>query len=155
MFFAYSILLLFCCLLATDGLDWPSTSLSPEQQWDALPDNSKYQIIGFIGFLEIYSEFTTEENVHYMSGGQPGKYPTFDTFSKNIHPVPLNLFDPFGFSKNRSDEAKANGLVAEINNGRLAMLGIFGFLCADKIPGSVPFLNGIAIPYDGEPMSPF
>ena len=90
-----------------------------------------------------------------MSGGQPGKYPSFDVFSKNIHPVPLNLFDPFGFSKNKSPEAKANGLVTEINNGRLAMLGIFGFLCADKIPGSVPLLNGIAIPYDGQPMSPF
>ena len=35
------------------------------------------------------------------------------------------------------------------------MLGIFGFLSADKIPGSVPSLADIAIPYDGNPMAPF
>jgi len=54
-----------------------------------------------------------------------------------------------------SDEKKEKRLVMEINNGRLAMLGIFGFLCADTIPGSVPALGGIAIPYDGDPMVPF
>jgi len=54
-----------------------------------------------------------------------------------------------------SAETKERRLVAELNNGRLAQLGIFGFLCADKIPGSVPVLNSIAIPYDGNPMIPF
>jgi hypothetical protein len=43
----------------------------------------------------------------------------------------------------------------EINNGRLAMLGIFGFLSADKVAGSVPSLNDIAIPCDGKDMAPF
>ena len=58
------------------------------------------------------------------TGGKPGKFPAF---KDNLpHPVPFNLYDPFGFSKNRSEEAKARGLIAEINNGRLAMLGIFG-----------------------------
>jgi Chlorophyll A-B binding protein len=65
------------------------------------------------------------------------------------------LFDPFGFSKNKSAEAKAKGLKAEINNGRLAQLGIFGFLCEQKIPGSVPLLTGIVKPYAGEVMAPF
>ncbi|EJK66041.1 hypothetical protein THAOC_13048, partial [Thalassiosira oceanica] len=67
----------------------------------------------------------------------------------------LDLYDPFGFSKNRSEEKKARGRLAEVNNGRLAMLGIFGFLSADKIPGSVPALSSIAIPYDGNCMIPF
>jgi len=67
----------------------------------------------------------------------------------------IDLYDPFGFSKNKSEEKKERGLVAELNNGRLAQLGIFGFLCADKIPGSVPALNDIAIPYAGDPMIPF
>jgi len=35
------------------------------------------------------------------------------------------------------------------------MLGIFGFLVADKIPGSVPLLESIAKPYAGEPMIPW
>ena len=145
-------------LLATGGMDFPSTDLSPEQQWDAIPVNAKWQIIGFVGFLETWSEFTSEAdagNVHYMRGGQPGKFPTFDYFRKTVHPVPFNLYDPFGFSKKKSEEAKANGLAVEINNGRLAMLGIFGFLSADTIPGSVPLLKDIAIPYDGNVMDPF
>jgi hypothetical protein len=75
-------------------------------------------------------------------------------FRDNVHFV-LNLYDPFGFNKNMSDETKERRLTAEINNGRLAMLGIFGFLSADTIPGSVPALSGIAIPYDGNPMIPF
>ena len=70
------------------------------------------------------------------------------------HPVPLDLFDPFGFSKGASAEKKARGLKAEINNGRAAMLGIFGFLCAAKIPGSVPLLSFIPA-YAGNPMAPF
>merc|ERR1719261_1447580 len=37
-----------------------------------------------------------------------------------------------------SSAAKAQCLLAEINNGRLAMLGIMGFLAEQKVPGSVP-----------------
>ena len=58
-------------------------------------------------------------------------------------------------SKNASPEKKAKGLLAEINNGRLAMIGIFGFLSEAKVPGSVPFLTGIVKPYDGDSMAPF
>ena len=35
------------------------------------------------------------------------------------------------------------------------MLGIFGFLCEQTIPGSVPALKGVVPPYDGEVMAPF
>jgi len=54
-----------------------------------------------------------------------------------------------------SAEQKEKRLRAEINNGRLAQLGIFGFLCAQTIPGSVPALAGIVKPYSGEVMNPF
>lgn len=54
-----------------------------------------------------------------------------------------------------SDETKEKRLRAEINNGRLTMLGIFGFLSAQTIPGSVPALSGIVKPYSGEVMAPF
>jgi len=89
---------------------------------------------------------------HYMRGGKPGYFPTF---SANVHPMPLNLFDPFKWSKNASPEKKAKGLVTETNNGRLAMLGLFGFLSESKIPGSVPALSGIIPSYDGDYMQPF
>lgn len=137
------------------GDDFPSIDLSPEAQWDVLPDTAKWQIVLFIGFLEWYSEIPSDDNTHYMRGGRPGDYPTFDLFRNNIHSLEYNLFDPFNFSKDASEEKRAKGLVAEINNGRLAMLGIFGFISADKVPGSVPLLKDIAIPYDGEPMAPF
>lgn len=70
--------------------------------------------------------------------------------------MPLkSLYDPLGFSKNKSEEAKKRGLLVELNNGRLAQLGIIGFLCEQKIPGSVPLLSGIVKPYAGEVMAPF
>merc|ERR1719198_1311333 len=102
---------------------------SPPDQWDALPTAAKVQILLFIGFLEIMSEsnYVLEQsgNKHYMKGGKPGVYPSLKGVMP--HPVPLDLFDPFGLSKNASPEKKAKGLLAEINNGRLAMLGIMGF----------------------------
>jgi len=117
--------------LTTAGTPHPSTALSPPEQWDALPFASKLQIVGFVGFLEFYSELTPKSGSasslpHYVNGGVPGKFPTFDDVP---HPMPLNsLYDPLGLSKNKSEDAKARGLLGEINNGRLAMLGIFGFL---------------------------
>jgi len=143
--------------MTLDGASFPSTDLSPPEQWDALPFASKLQIILFVGILEIYSELvpidgTTSFQPHYTQGGQPGRYPPFDDIP---HPVPFNLYDPFKLSTNMSEERKAFRLVAEINNGRLAMLGIFGFLCAQTIPGSVPVLTNIVKPYAGQVMAPF
>ena len=138
-----------------DGKPFPSTDLSPPEQWDAMPFGAKLQIILFVGFLELYSELSEGNGMgqlHYTKGGQPGKFPTFDAIP---HPVPFNLYDPFGFSKNMSDELKEKRLRAEINNGRLAQLGIIGFLSAQTIPGSVPALSGIVKPYAGEVMAPF
>ena len=57
--------------------------------------------------------------------------------------------------KNETEERKAKALIAEINNGHLAQIGIMAFLAADKVAGSVPGLNDIAIPYDGNTMATF
>jgi hypothetical protein len=62
--------------------------------------------------------------------------------------------DPFGFSANKSEAEKERGLIAELNNGRLAMFGILGFLAEQKVEGSVPLLAGLVSHYDGEPMAP-
>mmetsp|Transcript_33081 Transcript_33081/g.48943 ORF Transcript_33081/g.48943 Transcript_33081/m.48943 type:complete len:244 (-) Transcript_33081:117-848(-) len=139
--------------ISFDGSPFPSGAGSPPEQWDALPAAAKWQIILFIGFLEWFSEAA---GTHYMRGGTPGAFPKFSDHSDLVpHPVPLNLFDPFGFSKNKSEEAKAAGLVKELNNGRLAQIGIIGFLSEQKLEGSVPLLKGIVSHYDGEPMAPF
>jgi len=92
-------------------------------------------------------------NKHYMKGGKAGAFPSLKGVMP--HPVPLDLFDPFGLSKNASPEKKAKGLLAEINNGRLAMLGIMGFLAEQKVPGAVPALTGKVPLYSGEVMAPF
>jgi len=134
-----------------DGTPFPSGDLSPEAQWDAIPENAKWQILSFVGVLEILDECycgDLEARPHYMRGGQPGKYPAFSA-------LPLNLYDPFGLFGKMSEKDKARRLNMEINNGRLAMIGIFGFLSADAVPGSVPFLDNLAQPYDGNVMVPF
>merc|ERR1712216_1040227 len=114
------------------------------------------QMLLTIAFFEFWREnsyiLETEGEKHYMRGGKPGYFPTFDALP---HPVPLNLYDPFGFSKNASPEKKASGLLKEVNNGRLAMIGLMGFLSESKVPGSVPALTGIVRPYDGDIMAPF
>merc|ERR1711935_674828 len=80
-------------------------------------------------------------------GGKPGFYPSL----KKVVPHPV----PFGLSAKASPEKKEKGLLAEINNGRLAMLGIMAFVSESKVPGSVPALKGLITPYDGECMAPF
>ena len=76
------------------------------------------------------------------------------TFDLVPHPVPLNLWDPFGKLKNYSEEKKARQLTIEVNNGRLAMIGLFGFLAEASVPGSVPGLTGLVRSFDGNIMSP-
>ena len=130
----------------------------PSDQWDALPTSSKLQIIGFVGFLEWWSEnkyaLSQSGQTHYMRGGKPGFFPSFNK-GGIPHPVPLELFDPFNLQGKMSPEKKEKSLLAEINNGRLAMLGIMAFLAESKVPGAVPALTGLVKPYSGEVMAPF
>ena len=89
---------------------------------------------------------------HYMRGGKPGDFPDFK--AAVIPGGALNLYDPFGVAKKMTEEQREKRLLMEINNGRLAMLGIFGFLSESKIEGSVPVLKGIIGHYDGDYMAP-
>jgi len=157
-----------------NGIRWPTPlttslpdyssfeGLSAPAVWDAIPLWSKLQIFGAIAFLEAWSETSAvlkaEGQSHYMRGGKPGYFPTFDLSQKSWgipHPVPLNLYDPLGFNNKRTAEQKEKGLITELNNGRLAMIGIFGFISEATVPGSVPGLTGLVKPYDGDVMAPF
>ena len=118
---------------------------------------TRRQIILFVGLLELFDESV---GPHYMMGRKPGMFPSFsDAYAEGEgypHPVPFDLYDPFGSLRKRMDteEKRARGRLIEINNGRAAMLGIFGFMSASKVPGSVPVLTFIP-PYDGNYMIPF
>merc|ERR1719276_108349 len=150
--------------LTTSGISHADIAAAggPAAQWDALPTASKLQIFGAIGFLEGWGEnskaLKAQGQTHYMRGGKPGFFPSFQETSgskPSIHPMPLDLWDPFGLTKKASPEKKAKALLAEVNNGRLAMIGIMAFMAEAKLPGSVPGLVGKVAPYSGECMAPF
>ena len=152
-----------------------SAAGGPADQWDALSTGAKLQILGVVGFLEMWSETSAalelDGQKHYVRGGKPGYFPTLK--GRFPHPVPLNLWDPFGtpltrprarpparrshpappplpagFTSKMTPERKEKALLAEVNNGRLAMIGIFGLISAskglqvrrDRPPAAVPRL---------------
>jgi len=135
-----------------------SAAGSPPDQFDALPTTAKVQILVAISVLELFGErsdlFEAQGTKHYMLGGKPGFYPSIKD-ADVPHPVPFDLYDPFGNAAKMTPEQKEKRLLIEINNGRLAMLGIMSFLAAGKVPGSVPALDGVIAPYAGEPMGYF
>merc|ERR1711977_523343 len=121
--------------------------LTPPEQWDAIPLYGKLQILVLVGMLESYGEIL---DPHYTQGGLPGYYPPI----KGRRPeLAFNLYNPFDWNMDRKD--KVRGRQVEINNGRLAMLGIFSFLAESKAPGAVPPLTGLIPEYSGNYMVPF
>ena len=129
----------------------------PADQWDALPTMGKVQILLVIGFLEMHGENSValqqDGQAHYVRGGKPGYYPKLR--GNYPHPVPLDLWDPFNGTGKMSAERKEKALLAEVNNGRLAMLGLMGMISASK-GLIVPGLDNLGIPpYDGNIMGPF
>jgi len=119
--------------------------VSAPELWHSLPEAAKLQIVLGIGFLEWWSELRLiPGDKHYMKGGKPGYVPPFDATPDQLpHWIGLNLYDPFKWSAKKTEEEKARGLLVELNNGRLAMIGLFGFLSEAKVPGSVPLLKGV------------
>eukprot|EP00584_Thalassiosira_punctigera_P012710 CAMPEP_0172547032 /NCGR_PEP_ID=MMETSP1067-20121228/16663_1 /TAXON_ID=265564 ORGANISM="Thalassiosira punctigera, Strain Tpunct2005C2" /NCGR_SAMPLE_ID=MMETSP1067 /ASSEMBLY_ACC=CAM_ASM_000444 /LENGTH=214 /DNA_ID=CAMNT_0013334051 /DNA_START=57 /DNA_END=701 /DNA_ORIENTATION=- len=109
------------------GLDFASIPSKGLEAWDAVPGWGKAQMLLFAGLIELHDElFHSIRGTHYMKGGTPGK---------NMVP---GLYDPFGLSTGRSEEAKAKGRSSEIKNGRLAMIGVAGLWAAATLEGSVP-----------------
>jgi hypothetical protein len=109
------------------GLDFASIPSKGLEAWDAVPGWGKVQMLLFAGLIEFHDElFFSKRGTHYLKGGTPGK---------NMVP---GLFDPFGLSKGKSEQALARGRDSEIKNGRLAMIGVAGLYAAATLEGSVP-----------------
>jgi len=140
-----------------------SAAGGPGDQWDALPTPAKLQILFVIGLLEFASESKIVLEAcgqkHYVRGGKPGQFPSFKKAAPALgfpaEAIPFDFFDPFNLQSKMTPEQKERGLLAEINNGRLAMLGLIGLLSASK-GLIVPGLDSLPIaPYKGEYMAYF
>jgi hypothetical protein len=143
--------------ITLDGTPFPILELTPPEQWDSLPIAGKIQILLFIGFLEVYSEFapgpgSSAGQQHYTRGGKPGSYPRFQGLPHN---VPWDLYDPLKVYREVPEAKKEKRLLAELTNGHLAMIGIMSIMCEQSITGSVPVLSGFVKPYTGQIMAPF
>ena len=103
------------------NVDWFADS------WAKVPASGQAQILTVIGLLEWYTECN---GVHYTKGGAMPNYPPFNN-AKQLMAL----------------EMKPEKLVAqqtkELNNGRLAMIGVASLFAQHYIPGSVPLLKGI------------
>ncbi len=129
------------------GVTWKSClGATPMDTWDNLPMYGKYQIIAWVGLMEICGEM---ERPHYMTGGKGGTV-FFDPPAKKY-----SLWDPINSMKNWDDAKRKRGRLVELQNGRAAMFGVIGFVMAYKYPGTIPALKFFPH-YEGElPGAPF
>jgi len=116
-------------LSPTYGVSFESLSqMGPFDAWNAIPLLGQMQIIFTIAGLEHASECLNPAG-HYTKGGMPGDY----RFLKRFWDTP-------GFTKRLTAEQKAEKLVSELKNGRLAMIGMASIIAASAVPDSVPLL---------------
>ena len=108
-------------MLSSDVSFESLSAMKPFDAWDAVPDVGKFQVIATIFIAELATE---SKEVHYTKGGE----------------LPQIVFPPVDFSA-VSEERIAKQRCKELNNGRLAMIAIMGFIANDSIPGSVPLLH--------------
>jgi len=98
------------------------SGMKPLDAWAAVPDAGKAQILLTIFIAELISEAKGD---HYTKGGS----------------LPTIVFPPIDFSGVNA-ETMSKKQDSELNNGRLAMIAIMSFICANNVPGSVPALIG-------------
>ena len=117
------------------------SGVTPQEQWDNVPAIGKLQILVLVGMLESYGEGAGSPAgyVHYTQGGKPGFFPSIKGKGGFAGGTCLfDLYDPFGILPEQTEAEKKKGLFAEINNGRLAMIGLFSVLAESAVPGSNP-----------------
>jgi hypothetical protein len=98
------------------------SSMKPFDQWEAVPDAGKAQILATIFLAEMVTE---AKGTHYTKGGE----------------LPTIVFPPIDFSGVNAETLKRKK-DSELNNGRLAMIAIMSFIAEANIHGAVPALAG-------------
>jgi len=113
-----------------DGLKFADLGTNPLAAWDAIPLNGQLQVWLAIGLIEISDPMSTalltEDCSPMLDGGKTGLQ-----------------FDPAGFASRMDPEKMLAKQNTELNNGRLAMIGIISFFTAANYANTVPLLTSM------------
>lgn len=121
------------CMLATTGYmvqefvslpSYPGYSANPVEAFSSVPAEGLLQIVAFISWLEVV--------------GNKGKYSMTDMFEDDRAPGDLG-FDPLKFGDNSATRARLE--LAELKNGRLAMLAFSGMIHQTFVTGKPLFAS--------------
>jgi len=122
------------CMLATTGYllqefyslpNYPGYSANPVEAFSSVPSEGLLQIFVFMGWLEVI--------------GNKGKYTMMDMFEDKSR-VPGDLgFDPLKFGENKETRARLE--MAELKNGRLAMIAFSGMIHQTFVTGKPLFAS--------------
>eukprot|EP00628_Pelagophyceae_sp_CCMP2097_P010560 CAMPEP_0184128384 /NCGR_PEP_ID=MMETSP0974-20121125/26554_1 /TAXON_ID=483370 /ORGANISM="non described non described, Strain CCMP2097" /LENGTH=147 /DNA_ID=CAMNT_0026431809 /DNA_START=1 /DNA_END=445 /DNA_ORIENTATION=- len=135
-------------LSSSEGITFKSLgAMNPLEAWAAVPAAGVSQIFGAIALVDaagvlavrvsqIFGAIALVEayEMTHKDGKYAGGDAWFQGFSTNL------AFDPLGFGKADAKMVETMKL-RELKNGRLAMIGIMGFVASSAVPGSVPMLH--------------
>ena len=122
------------------GVKFADLPKNPLEAWAQVPFDGKVQMLIAVGLAEFHSEFGAPYKKHFTNGGpMPGNQIAYgsgdswtDIWGGKVLQIKKNALDtPEKLRKQQN---------AELNNGRLAMIGIMGFSAAATVPGSIPLL---------------